>query len=221
MKMRLLKFVFAVLLCCTGLTQATEFDITISNTYVANLLTLNDQSLLVEGAGAYDVWAYGNSYIEIRNTTPYEWKVGGVGRALLFNNSSINVYGGETSDVTITNNSSMNIYGGELGILLVADNSSATLYGGNIRMMYNADFVTVGTEIDLEVVCKSWAWNEATNYITGIWGNNSSFNIQLFDSYWDNDEAYRIIEHISFTVIPEPFTGILMMMGVFLFKRRR
>ncbi|MGA1980707.1 MAG: hypothetical protein ABSG99_09155 [Sedimentisphaerales bacterium] len=214
----------AIVTCCWAClnqAQATEFDFTISSVYINDYFTLNDQSLLVEGAGVNEVRAYEDSYIEIRNTTPYEWKVGGVGRAILFDQSSINIYGGETGGIVATDNSSVNIYGGEVHGLIVADNSSATLYGGNIGGIRNSQSVPIGTEIDLEVVCKSWTWNESINHITGIWGDDSSFDIGLVNTSWDNFEDYRMIDHISFTVIPEPLTGILMAMGVLFLRRRR
>jgi hypothetical protein len=221
MKNTLVIKAIVVLLFCGGPVFA-EFDFTISNTYNPNLLTLNDQSLLVNGAGVHDVWAYGNSYIEIHNTTPYEWKVGGVGRALLFDNSSINVYGGDTGNITSKNNSSLNIYGGEVGGLIIMENSSATLYGGNIGSIRNSQFVAIGTAINLNIVVKSWAWNQPTNHITGIWDNDSSFDISLIDTSWADREPYRMIDHISFTVVPEPATSTLLLMsGVLLLRRRR
>ena len=72
-------------------------------------------------------------------------------------------------------------------------------------------------------MCKSWTWNEATNYLTGIWGDDSSFDIQLIDTSWENFEDYRMIDHISFTVIPEPTTialfGLAGIVGMIKHKR--
>jgi hypothetical protein len=218
---RVVILILGTLLLIVGPASA-EFDFTISSVYINDFLTLNDQSLLVEGAGVHEVLAYGNSYIEIQNTTPYEWKAGGVGRAILYELSSINIYGGETSNVYTQNNSNMNIYDGWLGSLIIADDSSATLYGGDIGIIRNTQFVPLDTEISLQVVCKSWTWDESTNYINGIWCDNSSFDIRLVDTSWDNLEAYRMIDHISFTVIPEPSTSTLLLtMGIFFLRRRR
>jgi len=88
------------------------FDYTISDTYEFGIFSLNSESLLVTGAGAYDIEARGESYIEVQDTAPLQENIGGI-------------YSLDLDDFSI-----MNFYDGEMGSFRIIDDATATFSRG-------------------------------------------------------------------------------------------
>lgn len=185
------------------------FDYTISNVYYGGTLTLDSESLLVTGAGAHEVAAFGSSYVEVRGTAPLQEFAGGI----------------HTLD--LKNNSRLAYYDGEMNGLWIYGNSQATFEGGSInsiRSFQNVFDVIVGWDDDgnpiynthIELISKDYAYNPATTTLTGTWADDSTFNIQLLNqSGWDT-----VFDNIKFTIIPEP-TSILLLAGGMVLMRKR
>lgn len=218
--MKSLKLCLFILGLCLSVSLG-NFDITISDVFYNDSLELNDQSLLIEGAGVRYVHSYGDSYIEIQDTTNYQWQVGGVENINLHDQSTANISGGEILGLSTWDSSSMSIYNGKIDYLMITDNSSATLYGGDFKAIRNSQFVPVGSEINLHIFCKDWKWNDSTNYLTVTWADNSSVDIELRDTQWDDLSEYKMIDHITFTIIPEPVTIVLFGLGCLLIRTRK
>lgn len=176
------------------------FDYEITNTYEYGIFSLNNESLLVNGAGAYQIDAKGASYVEIENTLPLQVDIGGIYGLILDDNSTMNYFGGETG--------SLNIY----------EDAFAVLEGGRIDYISSYQFVHgINQKIikHITIDCLDWNHNTATNLLTGHWNDNSAFSIQLVDqANYD-----PVIDNIHF--IPEPATLALFVFGGLLIRRKR
>ena len=191
---------YLIAICVCVPVSFGAFDHVISDTYEHGTVTLNSESLLVTGAGALSIRAYGSSYVELRETTPpLQMDVGGVWGMRLNDSSSMNYYGGETGDITFW------------------DNSSAVIQGGRIDYISSYQYVLSSNQTyipHIEIVSTEYDFDSSTNKLTGVWMDDSTFDIQLVDqSGYD-----PVIENIFFT--PEPATLCMMGVGVLLLRRR-
>jgi len=179
------------------------FDYTISTTYRYTTLTLNSNTLLVTGAGAYSIEAFGSSYIEVQNTAPLQQFVGGI------------------YDLTLHDNSTMNFHAGEMGNFLIKDNASTVFRGGLINSIASYQYVywLNGQPVDqhIEMIVKNYSYNTSTKKLTGTWADDTTFNIQLY-----NQTGYdTVINNIKFTIIPEPTTFTLLSLGGLVLRRKK
>ena len=176
------------------------FDYVIEDTYRSDRIALSSQSLLVLGAGAVWIDAQGSSYVEVYDTDgPLEHDVGGIWTMDLSDSSDLLYLGGETMGITVSNH------------------ATAILKGGRIDYIQSFQYVLSPNQNyfpHIEIVCKEHNFNSTTNRLTGVWMDDSTFNIQLV-----NGSGYDpAIENIFFT--PEPATLCMMGVGVLLLRRR-
>jgi len=177
------------------------FDYVIESTYAPGTTMLNSQSLLILGAGAELVDAQGSSYIEVYATTkPLQVDVGGIAVMDLRDSSLVNYLGGETELMTLANNATATLKGGRVDYL----NSRQYVLGPNQTYIPH-----------IEIVCKEHEYDNLTKRLTGVWMDDTTFNIQLV-----NQSGYDpVIENIFFT--PEPATLLLFALGGLALRRRR
>lgn len=111
--------------------------------------------------------------------------------------------------IALNHNSMMNYYGGETSGLYTYSDAQAVLRGGRIDHISSYQYVWWGDNYvpHIEIVCKEHDFNSSTNILTGVWMDDSLFNIQLHDQT-GYDPA---IENIFFT--PEPVTLLLFGFG--------
>jgi hypothetical protein len=190
---------FVVACVCTSASLGA-FDYTISETYEGGGVTLQSESLLVTGAGAYRIEARGSSYVEVQGTAPLQEFVGGIALILLDGVSSLDYYGGET------------------GSLRIYDNAQGVLRGGRLDYLRSYQYVLSPNQNyipHIEIVCKQHNFDSSTKRLTGVWMDDTTFNIQLV-----NQNGYDpAIENIFFT--PEPATLLLVAAGGLLLRRKR
>lgn len=178
------------------------FDYTISTTYNYGI-NLNNQSLLVTGAGSLQIMARGSSYVEVQNTAPLQQFVGGI-------------YTLDISDV-----SRLNFYDGEMGGFGIGGEAQAVFRSGRIDYISSYQYVywLNGQPVDqhIEMFVKNYSYNTSTKKLTGTWADDTTFNIQLL-----NQTGYdTVINNIKFTIIPEPAGLALLALGGLLIRRKR
>lgn len=195
--MKHLNLTMAVLVLCMSISfGAIEFDYIISDTWLHEVSLINEETLLVTGAGAGIINALDFSYIKIQNTAPFSPEFGGIEAIRLRQDSRLDYYGGQTLS------------------LFVYDTATVVVQGGSIDVLTSYQ---TGTP-NIEIVCKNYEYDSNTNLLTGTWVDDSTFSIQL-----DDQSGYTsVIDNIEFNVIPEPAT--LMMLGsgaLFLLRRKK
>jgi len=170
-------------------------------------LSLNAQeSVLVNGGGGDLLNMFGSSYASIESTThlthPYTSGGHGIPEILMFSHSALA------------------ITGGEIGRLTLFDSSRVAIDGGSIDVLYGKLELPIPSTPEtkfIQVVCKSWDYNSGTKKLTGMWGDDSTFNIQLVDTI-----GYaNTFESINFVIIPEPLSLAIMGLGSLLVRRYR
>jgi hypothetical protein len=167
------------------------------------------QSLLMTGGGGANLNLYFNSSAVIQRTAPY--------------NQSTYPRGG-IEILSVADYAHLDFPGGEVYEIGLGAYATATLSGGEIDRLYTtqAAWQYVGQppvsvwNPHVEIICKDWDYNTTTKILTGIWGNDSLFNIQLV-----NVSGYSpTIDNIEFTIIPEPASLLLLTIGGLLLKRK-
>lgn len=172
------------------------YDYTISDTYYYGILTLNNESLLVTGAGANEIDSKGQSSILVINTGSLQNNVGGIYSLDLYNSSSLDYSGGETGGFSIY------------------DNAEATFSGGRIDYIYSYQDSDLKKHITF--ICDLDSVNLTGNLLTGDWmGYKGSFSITL-----ENQAGYdSVYSNIQF--VPEPTTLLLFGLGGLLLRRKK
>ncbi|MEJ5260522.1 MAG: hypothetical protein WHS88_10060 [Anaerohalosphaeraceae bacterium] len=119
----------------------------------------------------------------------------------------------------------MNYYGGDTALFDIRDDALAVFKGGRINGIRSFQYVGwvgrdwVGPHI--EIVCRDYV--ATSTLVTGTWNTDNNH-----DGLWDtfriqllNQSGYSpVLSNIKFTVIPEPATVCLLVLGG-LFGNRR
>jgi hypothetical protein len=192
---RLLLNLVLIGLCASISFGEVDFDYVISDTYVGGYTLNGLDSLLVTGAGALFIDAFGESYVEVQNTAPLQENIGGI------------------YDLNLNDFSTMNYYNGETNLFDIRGDATATFSGGRIdyiRSFQDSDVMGHITFVaDLDSI------DLTGNLLTGNWLNDSSFSITLQDQT-GYDSVYS---NINF--VPEPATLLLFGLGGLLLRKKR
>ncbi len=152
------------------------FDVTISSGYHGTQRLEGEESLLMTGGGAEGIEAFDSGYVEIWGSTPLQ-HVGGIHAIDLYDNSTMNYYGGETD------------------VLYIRNNAQAVFQGGNvnfIRSFQDADdLVQVGWDEEnnvpifrkhIEMIVRNRSYDLQTHLLTGVWNvdNNNESQFDMF-----------------------------------------
>ena len=157
---------------------------------------LNSESLLITGAGALQIVAKGESYIEVQGTDPLQQFVGGI-------------YTFGLDDFSI-----LNYYDGEMGGFNIYDDAVATFSGG--RIDYISSFQDSDLTKHITFIADLDSIDLTGNLLTGDWlSGGGSFSITLQDQT-GYDSVYS---NINF--VPEPATVALFGLGGLLLRKRK
>jgi len=175
------------------------YDYVISEGYVDLPVLTGQQSLLMTGrGGGPSLDMLDESRADICGTSPLLPGRGGIWMIHQFADSGLNVSGGE------------------IGHISVGAYAHARFSGGAIGNLWSLQGIG-SPDPHIEVVCREWNWEEATNFLTGIWEDRTAFTIMLHDTAGYDP----VIDNIKFTIIPEPASLAVFGMGAVLAARRR
>jgi hypothetical protein len=170
------------------------------------------QTLLMTGGGGglLDLTEYSSAVIQ--GTDPY--------------NQDIYPRGG-IHDLTVADYANLDFSGGDIYEINIGSYGTAVLSGGNINRLrtgqsawrydYTVDPPVLVPNPHVEMIVKEWNYIAATNILSGLWGNDSTFNIQLVDV----SNYSPTIDNIKFTFIPEPISFLLLGLGCLIVKRKK
>jgi hypothetical protein len=166
----------------------------ISSGYFGDLNLTGNQTLLMTGGG-YTLMGHDNSILDIRNTSsPIVRGESGLGNIILGDNSQLY------------------ISGGSVHLLDLFSNTTTTLTGGQIDII-NGYYVYPIDTSRITVYCQS-GWTYQNSYLSGLWLDNSAFNIKLVTK-----ASSDVFSNI--TIIPEPASLLLLAVGGLLLRHRR
>ncbi len=183
-----------------SVSAIAEYDYTISSGYFYSLTLKNSQTFLMTGGGGDLLTCKDYSVAEIKNTSsPLAVDVGGIW------------------DLRLGGYSKTTISGGEINWIDLLGNATMIISGGKINNLQSGQLIETGFIKHIEVICKAgYQYNTTTKKLTGVWGDNSAFTIQL----WNDPESRPTIDNIKFTIIPEPMTLALLALGGLLMRRK-
>jgi len=184
------------LICCL-VSTTFAYDYVIDSGFVGALTLEDSETLLMTGGGIDRLNLYDHTAATIQGTSPLGEFIGGIWL------------------LELNNSSHLDFSGGQLHVIDFDHDSTATFSGGRIDEIQSDQLVTLDPHI--EIICRDYSWYASTNILTGTWEDYTTFNIQLF-----NQTPYTpVIENIKFTIVPEPFSLLLLAAGGTLLTRRR
>jgi hypothetical protein len=160
----------------------------------------NSDSVLIAGGQGTTLTLFNSSYARIESTTP------------LGTNPKGGVWTTEAAGA-----STLDVFSGEVGEIAVLSNAEVRLYGGRLNYLYSYQQVPTVSDKHIDIFCKSYGYNSTSGILTGTWGDDSAFSIQLV-----NVSGYTpAIDNINFTIVPEPLSLSLLALGGLLVRRYR
>lgn len=190
-------------------------------------------------AYTYEVYTYGDNETLALGESILVDQQGGMDRLKLTQDSTGTVLGTSTLgsgtggiwQIELGENSHVNMLGGEVQLLNINIDATATLSGGLIQQIWSGQ---VAYKWDYDFDPAEWVSNphitivysgdlptvDASNVLTGLWGNGNPFSIYLSDV--PEGSGYSpAIENIQFELVPEPATLALLGLGGLLIRKRK
>lgn len=188
--------IVTLLVCLVVPAQATYYEIT-TDIYTPGLTLQTGDSIYMTDGGFDGLNLHGEDVTAtIEGTSTLEEFFGGIWDISCAFNSHLDLSGGQVHEITMNNDATATLSGGRIDQIYsyqsawAYDNSDppALVPNPHITIIYSDDLPTV----------------DASNILTGLWGNGSAFSIELHDV-----SGYSpVMENIEF--IPEPATLTLL-----------
>ena len=166
--------------------------------------------MLITGqGGGGGVNLFDNSFMKIESTSMLEVGSGGVWQISMSFSSHLEMTGGEVHMIDIDDEATAILKGGLIEEIHI-DQLFFTMEGDpptqvpnpHITLYYFGDLPTLN----------------ASNILTGIWGNGDSFDIQLVN---DTGVECNLLDNFDFILVPEPATLALLGFGGLWVRKRR
>lgn len=150
----------------------------------------------------------------VENTEPIiDIEIGGVWAVDMGDYSTLNIEGGEINFIEAWWESTVNMTGGYLDNIIASGENKAYLRSGTIDDLWRMPLED-GEQIEeamIHVFCLDYLYDPPGNLLTGHWGDNSTFSINL------NIPSY---DYIEFHIISEPATLFIFTLGGLLLTSR-
>jgi hypothetical protein len=196
-------FAMVVVVIAIGTAASGAYTYTVGPGELTNPMSLHDdESMLMQGGWGVTLNMFDWSSIRIESTTPLGYMTGGLWEMYMSSYSSATIVGGEINGINVSQHSHLTMSGGTLNSI------HGTLYW---------PVPTAPADKYIQFICKSYLYNSATNRLTGVWGNDSTFAINLYDT----PNFPTTFESINFTIVPEPLSLGLLALGGLLVRRYR
>lgn len=201
----------ALLLCLLSCSVMASYTYEVTEGYVEIPSLNSSESLFMTGGGTGSFDMRDSSSAFIQGTSPLEQGVGGIWYITQLGESYLEFSGGEMNWLTIASSATCILRGGKIDNISSTQDAWEWDYGVDPPEQVPNPHITIIYSGDLPTV-------DASNVLTGLWGNGAPFSIYLSDA----PEGYGYspaIENIQF--IPEPATLLLMGAGELLLRRKR
>jgi len=167
--------------------------------------------LVVDGGGAdiIEMWRY--SHLKVLTTTPFVAGYGGIWDIRLYGH--MDYFSGQTEELSMSGYATAKLYGGRIDYISSYQKVFDVIVGWDKqgKPIFNTH---------IEMFVRDYKYNPATMRITGTWEDYTTFNIKLLDQ--SSDPRYDpAIDNIKFTIIPEPVTFVLLILGGSLLRRMK
>ena len=192
--------------------RATDYLIEDGDNF-GDLDLVNTDTLLMTGGEGHLLSLYAQSTATIENTKPALPETGSIWGIVGYDSSTINVSGGFINTIDGCNSSKITVSGGSVVWLILTDESTAHVSGGQFVDGFRVD------DIDAEIHLYGYNFNIGPNHgspLTGFWPDDTPFNI-----YLSNAPEIKTIDHITFHVIPEPSSFLLLCLGSCILKKKK
>ena len=210
--------IFTVLLMGSGVVQAAIYNIGPGDNF-GNLGLVDYDTLLMTGGEGHNLSLLGWSIATIENTSPLiDEDTGGIWAVDTTSYSIFNFNGGEINSIEAYGDSTVNMTGGTLTSLRMDSESQAYLEGGIIENLASDQTLDGGLPWQnamIHIFALDYLYDSPSNLLTGHWGDNSAFSINLIDI-----GTVPTYDYIEFHIIPEPATLIIFTLGGFLLRKR-
>jgi hypothetical protein len=203
---------FYLIVGCLSTVYAQYENGGVITTYVGDVDCLSGLLVVKNGGGASLLEMQNTSRLEIQSTSPLGY-LGGIDDIRLKHNSHLDYYGGWTDELSMRNYSTAKLYGGRIDYISSYQKVFDVIVGWDKqgKPIFNTH---------IEMFVRDYKYNPASMRITGTWEDYTTFNIKLLDQSSDPrfDPA---IDNIKFTIIPEPATFVLLILGGSLLRRMK
>lgn len=201
-------FLHIMIICLFVSVSFASYTYTITEYQMLPSLTGTQSMLITDNGGGPYQYLSGNSSVIIQSTSVLEDGVGGVWHISLTENSFIDISGGQVNQLDLNNDATAVLSGGL--IQQIWSYQSAWKQAGDPPAPVSNPHITIVYSDVLPTV-------NASNILTGLWGDGSAFSIQLHDV-----QGYSpVIENIQFQQIPEPVVSLFIVFGAALLRKGR
>ena len=215
MKRRIIS-VLVVFAVCAGVAEAAIYNIGPGEEF-GSLVLHNNDSLFMTGGEGDDLDLRDLSTATIENTNPIIGEEdGGIWEVFVSSTSTLDFNGGEINSIEALWDGTVNMTGGILTTLEMHSESQAYLEGGLIENLASDQTLLGGLPWEdalIHIFALDYLYDSPSNLLTGHWGDNSAFSINLIDI-----GTVPTYDYIEFHIIPEPATLFLVGLGGMLLR---